>query len=278
LALSLLVGPDGRVIAIDQDSLAIKNFKNRLSRDSDKFKNLIIVHDNFKNLRQIVNEQIENKKISQVNGIVFDLGLSSAQLEDPDRGFSFQVDAPLDMNFGQADRSAMSIINRSSEHELADIIYEYGEERYSRRIARSIAASRKNQPIKTTLELVAAIKQALPPRVRYGQKIHFATRTFQALRIATNNELENLRLALFDAIELLAPGGRLAVVSYHSLEDRIVKNIFRDLSGYSGGKRQTAGRPPAIELLNKKVIIPGDDEIRKNPRARSAKLRAARKI
>ena len=219
-----------------------------------------------------------NKKISQVNGIVFDLGLSSAQLEDPDRGFSFQVDAPLDMNFGQADRSAMGIVNRSSEYELADIIFKYGEERYSRRIARSIVAVRKSQPIKTTMGLVAAIKQALPPHVRFGRKIHFATRTFQALRIATNNELENLRVALHDAIGILAPGGRLAVVSYHSLEDRIVKNIFRDHSGYKGGKRQAAGESTIIELLNKKVITPGDDEIRKNPRARSAKLRAAKKI
>ncbi|WP_455389858.1 16S rRNA (cytosine(1402)-N(4))-methyltransferase RsmH, partial [Petrachloros mirabilis] len=206
---------------------------------------------------------------SSVQGALFDLGVSSPQIDDPSRGFSFQSRGPLDMRMDQsAGVTAAEIVNRTEEVDLGNIIYEFGEERYSRRIARAIVRARVNQPFETTNELVSVIEAAVPAHYRRG-RIHCATRTFQALRIAVNQELEHLEPALRDAADVLAPGGRLCVISFHSLEDRIVKHSFRALSAEADGE---------IEVLTKRPQVPTDEEIDRNPRSRSAKLRVIQRV
>ncbi|MEA3463890.1 MAG: 16S rRNA (cytosine(1402)-N(4))-methyltransferase RsmH [Patescibacteria group bacterium] len=276
IAIAKKIEPKGKVLAIDLDDLAIKNAESQIKRQ--KLKNIILVNDNFKNLSKIAKKYFSNKKI---NGIVFDLGLSSAQLQDRNRGFSFQKDALIDMAFGQSEISTINIINKWKEEELKKIIKEYGEERFAKKIARAIVDYRKIKQIKTIWQLIEVIKSVIPKRYQYG-KIHPATRTFQALRIATNNELENLRQVLPQALDLLVSGGMAAVISYHSLEDRIVKHFFKTESrdcicplSYPACRCQHKAR---IKILTKKVIRAGEEEIRNNPRARSAKLRAAEKI
>jgi len=297
LEIAKRVGEKGKVIAIDVDEMAIENAKLKVK--SKKLENVILVNENFKNLQEII-EKIGPEK---VNGIVFDLGLSSAQLEDASRGFSFNVDAPLDMNFGSEKLPAESpegiqagppsyevaggeiriknteeIINKSKQEELEKIIRDYGEERYAGRIARAIV---KNRPLQTTKELADAIMSAVPSAYRHG-RIHPATRTFQAFRIATNDELNNLRAALPQAIEILIAGGRLVIVSYHSLEDRIVKNFFRQEARSCICPPEIficrCQHQPRLKILTKKIIVPSAEEVGQNPRARSAKLRAAEKI
>ncbi|MBU1922542.1 16S rRNA (cytosine(1402)-N(4))-methyltransferase RsmH [Patescibacteria group bacterium] len=290
LELARRVGERGKVLAIDLDETAIDNAKLQIT--NYKLQNIVLVHDNFKNLSKIIQKSFKDKTI-KFDGVVFDLGLSSAQLEDRSRGFSFQLDAPLDMAFNQRTKNkeqrTEEIVNIYSENEIAQILYEYGEERYARRIAKGIVNSRKNKKIETTFGLVEIIRKAVPIQYIRNRKIHFATRTFQALRIATNDELNNLREVLPQAVALLKKGGRLAIISFHSLEDRIVKNFFKQES-------QDCLCPPEIFVCQcqhkaslkiisfqkdeggkKKFAVPSKEEIANNPRARSAKMRAGEK-
>jgi 16S rRNA (cytosine1402-N4)-methyltransferase len=262
-------GPTGKILGIEKDEDLLKKFPI----SNFQFPNrLILVNDSYVNLRQIVEEY----QFGPVNGILFDLGFSSWHLEESGRGFSFLRDEPLIMRYAHKIQNselkiknyltAAEIVNNYGEKELADIFWKYGEERFSRRIARRIAEERKIKPIKTTFDLAEIIKKAAPRGYGRG-RIHPATRVFQALRIAVNNELENLKIGLTQALEILAPGGRMVVISFHSLEDRIVKNFFRE-------KKQES----VLEILTKKPVVSQEEEIRQNPRSRRAKLRAATKI
>jgi 16S rRNA (cytosine1402-N4)-methyltransferase len=278
-AIAERVMPSGRLLSIDLDNLAIRNAKKNL------LENIIIVHGNFKNLKKIIETNWPSRENKNFNGVVFDLGLSSAQLEDRSRGFAFKMDAPIDMAFGGQDDALIStkdILNNHSEEELFKIFINYGEEKYSRSIARNIIKTRKTKPITTTGELVKIISQAVPPSVRYNKHRHFATKIFQALRIATNDELTNISEALPQALSMLASGGRLAVISYHSLEDRIVKNYFklesRDCLCPPEMPVCQCGHKARLKIITKKAITPSPEEISANPRARSGKLRVAEKI
>ena len=249
--------PGGQLLGIDADPRAIKAAQANLEAYSDSS---LLVNQNFADLRAICVKY----SFFPVHGILFDLGLSSLQLENNGRGFSFQHDAPLDMRLSpRQDVTADIIVNATPEGQLAQLIKEYGEERYSRRIARQMVQQR---PIATTLRLAEVIEQAVGGR---RGRIHPATRTFLALRIAVNQELEHLKSALEQAIALLGFGSRLVVISYHSLEDRIVKQFMQ---------REASGEKARLRLINKKVITPSLAEVQFNPRSRSAKLRAAERI
>ncbi|MFO0774626.1 MAG: 16S rRNA (cytosine(1402)-N(4))-methyltransferase RsmH [Nitrospiraceae bacterium] len=253
---------DARVIALDQDQQALESARRRLVRFGDR---VTYVHGNFSRLT----EHLRTVGVEQVDGIVMDLGVSSPQLDRAERGFSFGQDGPLDMRMDQSrDLTAADLVNRLPEAELADVIYRYGEERLSRRIARAIVRVRAESPIRTTAQLVDVIRGAVPAAYRYG-RIHCATRTFQALRIAVNRELDVLTEALPQAAAALAPGGRLAVISFHSLEDRIVKHTFRAWSHADGS---------AMRVLTKKPVEPTEEECATNPRARSAKMRVVERV
>lgn len=262
-AISQAIGKKGKMLSTDLDPLAIDNFLE------NKLENVLVINDNFSNIKEVV---LKNKKFllkNKFDGIVVDLGLSSAQLEDDDRGFSFQHDSNLDMSFGpQIENSTYWIVNNYQSSDLEKIIKEYGEESWARKIVEHIITYRKKKRIETTQELAEIIAGAIP-RKFWAKRIHPATKTFQALRIETNQELESLKEFLPQAIELLDKGGRLVVVSFHSLEDRIVKNYFRDLS-----KLEDCN----IRILTPKPLIPEQSEIEKNYRSRSAKLRAIEKI
>lgn len=251
------ISPAGKLLGIDLDEEMIKNTGAEIKNE-----NLILVNDNFKNLKKIIAE----KNFPPVSGILIDLGWSSIQIEKSDKGFSFLKDEPLDMRYSKSGMTAAEAVNRLSENELADIFWQYGEERFSRRIAKKIVETRKKKRILATFDLVEAVKTSVPKSYERG-RIHPATRVFQALRIYVNQELENLKAVLPQAVEILAPGGRLAVISFHSLEDRIVKNFFRE-----------AKKEGTVEILTKKPVIAGEEEIQINPRARSAKLRAIKKV
>jgi len=241
---------------------ALNSFEKETEKSGWR-KRTILVNDNFVNLKRIVKE----KEFGPVSGILFDLGVSSWHPEESGRGFSFLKDEPLDMRFGaKSGRQAGEILNKESQSVLAGILENYGEEKFALRIAKAIAETRKAAPIKTTFQLLEIIRQATPDWYHH-QKIHFATRTFQALRIAVNNELENLEKALPQALEILSWDGRIGVISFHSLEDRIVKNFFREEE-----KKNT------LKTLTKKPIVPQKSEMKANPRSRSAKLRLAIKI
>lgn len=255
--------PDGHLLGIDADPAALAAARARLAPYGDR---AVLAHGNFRDLAQLAHEH----GFDQVDGILLDLGVSSHQLDTPERGFSFTVDAPLDMRLDPTDGpTAADLVNQLPESELADLIYRYGEERGSRRIARFIAEARRQRPIETTGALSDLVTRALGGR--HG-KIHPATRTFQGLRIAVNRELESLEAALPQAVELLAPGGRLAVIAFHSLEDRIVKLFFRSESGYGGVGHER------MSIITKKPIEAGEPEVRANPRSRSAKLRVAERV
>jgi 16S rRNA (cytosine1402-N4)-methyltransferase len=262
-AISQAVGEKGKILSTDLDPLAIDNFLE------NKLENVVVINDNFSNIKKVV---LKNKKFllkNKFDGIVVDLGLSSAQLEDEDRGFSFQHNSNLDMSFGpQIENSTYWIINNYRPLELERIIKEYGEESWAKKIVEHIVVYRKKKRIETTQELAEIIAGAIP-RKFWAKRIHPATKTFQALRIETNQELESLKEFLPQAIELLDKGGRLVIVSFHSLEDRIVKNFFRDLS-----KLENCN----IRILTPKPLVPERSEIEKNYRSRSAKLRAIEKI
>ena len=251
------LGAAGVIIGIDADPAAVERGREAYAKDRRPERPVAhLVNDNFRNLSRI----LERLGVSPINAVLFDLGWSGYQIAAP-RGFSFQNDEPLLMTYGEGGETAADIVNRSSESELADIIFTYGEERFARPIARAILESRSRGRILTTGALVAAIKTGTPSWY-HEQKIHPATRTFQALRIAANDEIGALREGLAAAIEALADGGRLAVISFHSIEDRIVKNMLRDAVHAGQGA-----------LSPKKPIVPTRSEILKNRRARSAKLR-----
>jgi 16S rRNA (cytosine1402-N4)-methyltransferase len=257
-----------RVIGIDRDRTAIAAGFDLVDRSNGR---LTLVEDRFSNLAAVCAAQ----GVSAVDGVVMDVGVSSMQVDEAGRGFSFRLDGPLDMRMGHHGPTAADVVARASEADLADIIYIFGEERYSRAVARAVVAARKETPITTTralAEIVAKVVWAKPG------EIHPATRTFQALRIFVNEELDELHLALSAAERLLKPGGRLVVVSFHSLEDRIVKNFLGQRGKTGGGSRhlpEMAHSAPSFRILTKRPVTAGDDEVRANPRARSAKLRAA---
>lgn len=265
---------EGLLLGIDQDSTAIEAAKERLRPYNGIVKT---VKDNFSNIKSIM----QTMQIAALDGAVLDLGVSSPQLDDGERGFSYHVNARLDMRMNRdSSFSAYELINTYAEEELADIIFRYGEERFARRIAKAIVRARADKPVETTFELVECIKSAVPANVRFADK-HPAKRTFQAIRIAVNRELEILEGALRDFVDVLKPGGRLAVITFHSLEDRIVKNTFADLASGCICPKEfpvcVCGRTPQIKIINRKPIVAGEKELKANNRAHSAKLRIAEK-
>ncbi|HUG33245.1 MAG TPA: 16S rRNA (cytosine(1402)-N(4))-methyltransferase RsmH [Anaerolineales bacterium] len=262
--------PDGHLLGLDVDPQALVIARETLAPYEHR---IHLVQASYTTL----SAQLNRVGWDTVDGIVLDLGASSMQFDTPERGFSFQHDAPLDMRFGpQALQTAADIVNSYSESELADLLYEFGEERDSRKIARAIVKAR---PVRTTRELVAVIEAVSPRR---GDRVHPATRTFQALRIAVNDELASIKEVLPQAVESLKPGGRLAVISFHSLEDRIVKDFFReqskDLVNPPYEQRYEVERRAIIKEVNRKLIQPSEEETKNNSRARSAKLRIAEKL
>jgi 16S rRNA (cytosine1402-N4)-methyltransferase len=265
---AILDAADTRVIGIDRDRTAIAAGFDLVDRSNGR---LTLVEDRFSNLAEVCAAQ----GARAVDGVVMDVGVSSMQVDEAGRGFSFRLDGPLDMRMGHDGPTAADVVANASEADLANIIYIFGEERHSRAVARAIVAARKDAPIATTralAEIVGKVVWAKPG------EIHPATRTFQALRIFVNEELDELHLALSAAERVLKPGGRLVVVSFHSLEDRMVKNFLSERGKTGGGSRhlpEVAQSAPSFRILTKRPVIAGADEVRANPRARSAKLRAA---
>jgi 16S rRNA (cytosine1402-N4)-methyltransferase len=265
---SILDTAGTRVIGIDRDRAAITAGFDLVDRSGSR---LTLVEDRFSNLVEICAAQ----GVREIDGVVMDVGVSSMQLDEALRGFSFRLGGPLDMRMGHDGPTAADVIATASEADLANIIYIFGEERYSRSLARAIVAARKQAPVVTTGALADIVAKVV--RSKPGE-IHPATRTFQALRIFVNEELDELHLALSAAERVLKPGGRLVVVSFHSLEDRIVKNFLVERSRAGGGSRhlpEVAQTAPSFHVLTKRPLTPSDEEISANPRARSAKLRAA---
>lgn len=264
----------GRLIGIDRDPVALKAAGERLSPFADR---VTLVHSNFCRMGQVLQEL----GISGVDGILLDLGVSSPQLDDGSRGFSYMADAPLDMRMDNGDAlSADTVVNTWSYEELKRILYDYGEERYAPAIAAAIVRKREISPIRTTLELVDVIRSAMPPAA-LREKQHPAKRTFQAIRIAVNDELNSVSKAMDVAIPCLNPGGRLAVITFHSLEDRIVKNAMAAAAKGCICPPEfpvcVCGRKPQVTVLTRKPIVSGEEELERNPRARSAKLRICEK-
>jgi 16S rRNA (cytosine1402-N4)-methyltransferase len=257
-----------RVVGIDRDRTAILGGFDLVDRSGGR---LMLVEDRFSNLADVCAAQ----GVDSVDGVVMDVGVSSMQLDEADRGFSFRLEGPLDMRMGRDGPTAADVIARASEADLANIIYIFGEERHSRGVAKAIVAARKEAPIATTKALADIVSKVVWAK---PGEIHPATRTFQALRIFVNEELDELHLALSAAERVLKPGGRLAVVSFHSLEDRIVKNFLVERAKAGGGSRHlpaVAQAAPSFSILTKRPVTADDAEISANPRARSAKLRAA---
>lgn len=264
----------GRLIGIDRDPVALKAAGERLSPFADR---VTLVHSNFCRMGQVLQEL----GISGVDGILLDLGVSSPQLDDGSRGFSYMTDAPLDMRMDNGDAlSADTVVNTWSYEELKRILYDYGEERYAPAIAAAIVRKREVSPIRTTLELVDVIRSAMPPAA-LREKQHPAKRTFQAIRIAVNDELNSVSKAMDAAIPCLNPGGRLTVITFHSLEDRIVKNAMAAAAKGCICPPEfpvcVCGRKPQVTVLTRKPIVSGEEELERNPRARSAKLRICEK-
>ncbi|HOV79792.1 MAG TPA: 16S rRNA (cytosine(1402)-N(4))-methyltransferase RsmH [Bacillota bacterium] len=269
------IAPGGCLVAIDRDGEAIAAAGKKLAGFGDRVR---LVRENYVNLHKV----LESLGIKEVDGILFDLGVSSYQLENPGRGFSYHTDSPLDMRMNREQKiTARDLVNALPAGELARIIRDYGEERWASRIAEFIAAERERRPVETTGQLVEIIKKAVPAGAR-RKGPHPARRTFQALRIAVNRELEDLQPAVASAVRLLRSGGRICVITFHSLEDRIVKNLFRRLASpcectgkipacVCGGKRE-------IRIITPKPLAPAEPELKTNPRSRSAKLRIAEKL
>lgn len=259
-----------KVISIDQDPDAIAVLNERLG---DK-ENVTIVHDNYSNIKNI----ISNLNIEKIDGLLLDLGVSSFQLDTAERGFSFHKDAPLDMRMSKSGLSAYDVVNNYDERQLADIIYRYGEEKFSRRIAANIVKARAKKPIETTFELVDIIKSSMPQKAM--RDAHPARRTFQAIRIEVNAELDVLKSTIEDAFDILAPGGRIAIITFHSLEDRIVKEQFAKwCQGCTCPKEFpvcVCGKKPKGKTF--KSISPSKEELEENPRARSSRLRIFEKF
>ena len=265
----------GRLIGVDRDTVALEAASKRLEPWKDR---VTLVHSNFKEINSI----LDSLAIDKIDGMLFDLGVSSPQLDDGERGFSYMADAPLDMRMNREDRlTAFEVVNLWSKEELKRILYEYGEERYAPQIAAAIDRKRQLAPIETTLQLVDVIRGALPPQA-LREKQHPAKRSFQAIRIAVNDELTSVREMMQAAIPRLNKGGRLAVITFHSLEDRIVKTEMA-----AAGKGCTCppdfpvcvcGKKPQVKLITRKPIVSGAKELEENPRARSAKLRVCEKL
>ena len=256
---------EGFLFAFDQDEEAVKFSTEKLNKINSNFK---IFHTNFKNMKEYIDEKVD--------GILFDLGVSSPQLDETERGFSYHNDAPLDMRMDKRQKlTAYDVVNNYDIERLIKIFYEYGEEKYSRNIAREII---KNRPINTTLELAEIIKSSVPEK--YRNSAHPARKVFQAIRIEVNQELEILEQALLDAFSLLNSGGRISAITFHSLEDRIVKNVFKKLTEEDevSKKLPTTKTNQKAKLITKKPIIPSEKELEKNRRSRSAKLRVIEKI
>lgn len=266
------IQPSGRLISFDIDDDAINYSKERLK----DYKNLTIVKNSYTNVKKV----LQDLKINKITGgILFDLGASYHQLTKQERGFSFSKEAPLDMRFNKdADFSAYDVVNSYSEADLVQIFSEYGEEHFSKRIAKAITTQRHVKSIKTTVELAEIIKQAVPPA---KSRIHPATKVFQAIRIEVNNELKNIKNTLNDVLDLLDYGAIISVISFHSLEDRIVKEQFKYHSAKCHCPREQlicTCEPPKLELITKKPIVASEQEIKENPPSRSAKLRVAKFI
>jgi 16S rRNA (cytosine1402-N4)-methyltransferase len=265
----------GRLIGIDRDPVALAAAAKRLEPYKDR---VTLVHSNFCEIASVLRElQIEG-----VDGILLDLGVSSPQLDDGARGFSYMADAPLDMRMNNEDPlTAAEVVNTWPYEELKRILYDYGEERYAPKIAAAICARREQQPIRTTLELVDIIRSAMPASA-LREKQHPAKRSFQAIRIAVNDELGSVEKVMRDAIPCLNPGGRLAIITFHSLEDRIVKNGMADAAKGCTCPPNfpvcVCGKKPKVKLISRKPIVSGDEELERNPRARSAKLRVCEKL
>lgn len=269
------IGKSGTLVAIDRDEHSIERFKKSYGNVFGG--QIVLVKDNFANLSDI----LEHARISQVDGILADLGFSSDQLEE-ETGISFLKDAPLDMRLDREDSlTAEEVVNEYSQEELAGMLRKYGEEKYARRIAEEIEKRRKAGRIKSTLELAEIISEAVPPKYKHG-RIHPATRTFQALRIEVNKELDNLQKFLPQAVELLGRGGRLAVISFHSLEDRIVKSALRENARGcicpNDFPQCQCGRAASIRIITRKPVRASQNEVNENPRSRSARLRIGEKI
>ena len=265
----------GRLIGIDRDETAIAAAQERLR---DYMDHVTLVHSNFDRIGEI----LEELNIPGADGMLFDLGVSSPQLDDAERGFSYMNDAPLDMRMDRtAALDARQVVNQWPYEELRRILYDFGEERYAPAIAKGICRARETAPIETTLQLVDVIKSAMPPQA-LREKQHPAKRSFQAIRIAVNGELDALPPMLHAGCDHLKPGGRLAVISFHSLEDRIIKKTMQELATGCTCPPSfpvcVCGKTPKMKLITRKPIIPGEEELAENPRARSAKLRVAEKL
>lgn len=269
-ALLETVGPEGFLYGIDQDPAALAVAEERLSRRGTNFE---LRRGNFA-------EVLPAWELPPLDGILLDLGVSSHQLDTAERGFSFRLEGPLDMRMGETGPSAADLVNDLSERELVEILFRYGEERQARGIARAILRRREEKPFRTTRELAEVVERLIPAFKAGG--IHPATRTFQALRIAVNRELDVLTQVLPEAVAKLAPGGRLAVISFHSLEDRIVKTVFRDMARTCVCPPRlpvcACGTVPTVKVITPKPIEASEDEVRANARSRSAKLRVAERI
>jgi 16S rRNA (cytosine1402-N4)-methyltransferase len=267
--------PAAKVICIDRDEEALEIARAKLKNYKDR---VILVHNNFSEIRSV----LKKLGIDHVDGILLDLGLSSLQLERGQRGFSFRKDGPLDMRMDQKkEKTAFDIVNFSSEEELRDIIRNYGEEKWAAKIAKKIVEKRADKPISTTGELAELVFSSIPRRF-HPKRIHPATKTFQAIRIALNDELQHITKCLGDGVNTLAAGGRFCVISYHSLEDRIVKRMFK---AYEQGcscppslPECVCGFVPKLKVITRRPLRPSEEEVRLNPRSRSAKLRIAEKI
>lgn len=264
----------GLLIGIDQDKDALKAAGERLK----DYTNKKLVHSNFSDIDEVLNDL----HIEKIDGMLMDLGVSSYQLDEAERGFSYMNDAPLDMRMDRDnDFSAYDVVNNYSEEELYKIIRNYGEEKFAKRIANFIVKKRKEKPVETTFELVDIIKAAIPARAR-REGPHPAKRTFQAIRIEVNKELQILNQTIEDVVERLNVGGRLAIITFHSLEDRIVKHKFRELANPCTCPKEfpicVCGKTPKVKVISRKAIEPSKEEVEKNPRSRSAKLRVIERI
>lgn len=265
----------GRLIGIDRDPVALKAAGERLAPYADR---VTLVHSNFCEIKQV----LADLDIPGVDGILLDLGVSSPQLDDGTRGFSYMADAPLDMRMNNGDSlSAHTVVNTWSYEELKHILYDYGEERYAPQIAAAICRRREDKTVETTLELVDIIRSAMPPSA-LREKQHPAKRSFQAIRIAVNDELGSVEKVMQDAIPCLNPGGRMAVITFHSLEDRIVKNAMAEAAKGCTCPPNfpvcVCGKKPKVKLVSRKPIVASQEELDANPRARSAKLRVCEKL
>ncbi len=265
----------GKLIGIDRDPVALKAAGERLAPYGDRVQ---LVHSNFSEIRQVLNDL----RIEAVDGILLDLGVSSPQLDDGSRGFSYMADAPLDMRMNSEDTlTAYTVVNTYSQEQLKRILYDYGEERFSPQIAGAICRSREQKPVETTFELCDIIRSAMPPAA-LREKQHPAKRSFQAIRIAVNDELGAVEKVMEDAVGCLNPGGRLCIITFHSLEDRIVKtgmaNAARGCVCPPNFPVCVCGNKPKVKLISKKPIVSGPEELDRNPRARSAKLRICEKL